>query len=310
MGDMETRRIGSIDVTVVGLGCNNFGWKLDEATTGRVLDAAIDAGVTLLDTADIYGATESERFIGRALRGRRDRVVLASKFGKPLAGKRGASPAYLRRAVHDSLERLQTDRIDLMQLHEPDPDTQIAETLAALDDLVREGAVVEIGCSNFSGAQLREADEAVRAGAARFVSVQNDLSLMETADRSDGLATADELAIAYLPYYPLANGLLTGKYRRGEPAPDGSRLASYPEELTEDAFARVDALTAFAVERDHTLLELAFAWLLAQRPVASVIAGATTPEQVATNASSGGWRLSEEDLLDLEPLIAAGAPAV
>jgi aryl-alcohol dehydrogenase-like predicted oxidoreductase len=276
-----------------------------------VLDAAIDAGVTLLDTADIYGSTESERFIGRALRGRRERAVLASKFGKPLpAGKRGASPAYVRRAVHDSLERLQTDRIDLYQLHEPDPGTPIADTLAALDELVREGSVVEIGCSNFSGAQLREAHEAVRDGAARFVSVQNDLSLMETADRSDGLAAAEELGVAYLPYYPLANGLLTGKYHRGEPAPDGSRLASYPEELTDDAFARVDALTAFAAERGHGLLELAFAWLLAQRPVASVIAGATTPDQIATNASAGGWRLSEEDLLALEPLIAAGAPAL
>lgn len=302
---MRTRRIGSLDVSVVGLGCNNFGWRIDEAATRRVVDAALDAGVTLLDTADIYGDTESETFLGRILEGRRERVVLATKFGKPgepdLAG--GASPAYVRAAVEASLRRLRTDRIDLYQLHEPRPETPIAETLGALADLVREGKVREIGCSNFSAAQLREAAGA--AVDARFVCVQNELNLLERRDLDDGLAEAARQGIAYLPYYPVASGLLTGKYRRGEPPARGTRLdawfdpAERAEAMTPEVFDRIEALTGFAEERGHTLLELAFAWLLSLDPVASVIAGATSPTQVRANAAAAAWKPTPDDLTAL-----------
>jgi aryl-alcohol dehydrogenase-like predicted oxidoreductase len=290
---VQTRSIGSLQVSVVGLGCNNFGWRLDEVETRAVVDAALDAGVTLLDTADIYGETESETFLGRILRGRRDRVVLATKFGKPgghaLAG--GASPAYVRRAVDASLRRLRTDRIDLYQLHEPRPETPIVETLGVLEELVRAGKVREIGCSNFSAAQLREADRA-RTGSVRFECVQNELNALDRADVDDALAEAERLAIAYLPYYPLANGLLTGKYRRGQPPAEGSRLQVWFDEherlevLSDDRFDRVEALQEIAAAHGLTLLELAVGWLLAHAPVASVIAGATTPEQVRANAGA------------------------
>ncbi len=282
----------------MGLGSNNFGWRIDETRTREVVDAALDAGVTLLDTADIYGDTESEAFLGRALRGRRDRVTLATKFGKPgdpdIAG--GASATYVRDAVEASLRRLGTDRIDLYQLHEPRPETPIAETLGVLDELVREGNVREVGCSNFSAAQLREADEAV-AGGARFVCVQNELNLLDRDDLGDGLAEAERLDMAYLPYYPLASGLLTGKYRRGEAVAEGSRLDVWfddrerAEVMTDDRFDRIEALQAFVADRGHTVLDLAFAWLLALAPVASVIAGATSPEQVLANVAAGEWVL-------------------
>jgi aryl-alcohol dehydrogenase-like predicted oxidoreductase len=299
---VETRPIGSLEVSVVGLGCNNFGPRVDETGTRAVVDAAIDAGVTLFDTADIYGATESETFLGRILQGRRDRVALATKFGMSRGDRipGGASAAYVRSSVEGSLRRLQTDRIDLYQLHEPRPETPIVETLGALDELVREGKVREIGCSNFSAAQLREAAGATPG--ARFVCVQNELNLLDRGDLDDGLAEAGRQGIAYLPYSPLADGLLTGKYRRGEPPAAGSRLdlwydeAERAEALAPEAFDRIEALTAFAQARGHTLLELAFAWLLAQGPVASVIAGATSPAQVTTNAGAGEWELSPEDL--------------
>jgi aryl-alcohol dehydrogenase-like predicted oxidoreductase len=304
---MRTRRIGSLEVSVVGLGCNNFGPRVDETGTRAVVDAALDAGITLLDTADIYGGTDSETFLGRVLEGRRDRVVLATKFGmrrEPhVAG--GASPAYVRASVEASLRRLRTDRIDLYQLHEPRPETPIADTLGALDELVREGKVREIGCSNFSAAQLVEARDA--APGARFACVQNELNLLDRADEHDGLAEAARQGLAYLPYFPLASGLLTGKYRRGEPPPPGTRLATWfdPEERAEamapEVFDRIEALADFAEARGHTLLELAFAWLLAQTPVASVIAGATTPAQVAANAAAGEWELAPADLLDALP---------
>jgi aryl-alcohol dehydrogenase-like predicted oxidoreductase len=305
---MRTRRIGSLEVSIVGLGCNNFGSRIDEDRTREVVDAALDAGITLFDTADIYGGTRSEEFLGRILEGRRDVVVLATKFGMTraphVAG--GASAAYVRASVEGSLTRLRTDRIDLYQLHEPRPETPIAETLGALDQLVREGKVREIGCSNFSAAQLREAAEA--ASGTRFVCVQNELSLLDRGDVDEGLAEAARQGLAYLPYYPLANGLLTGKYRRDEPPPAGSRLDFwYDEEERAEAMAppvfdRIDALAAFAEERGHTLLELAFAWLLAQRPVSSVIAGATTADQVRANVAAGVWELSPADVLALEHL--------
>ena len=301
---MEMRSIGSLEVSVVGLGCNNFGGRIDEAATRAVVDAALDAGITLLDTADNYGDTKSEEFLGRALQGRRDRLVLATKFGglrKDLGREGGAAPAYVREAVEASLRRLATDRIDLYQLHTPDPHTPIAETLGALDDLVREGKVREVGCSNFTGAMLQEADVAPSAGAARFVSVQNELSLLAPDDRDDALPVAERLGIAYIPYFPLASGLLTGKFVRGEALPPGTRVAGWAEDrkaavLTDATFDRLEALTAFARERGHTLVELAFAWLRSQRPVASVIAGATSPEQVNANVEAGRWRPDASEL--------------
>jgi aryl-alcohol dehydrogenase-like predicted oxidoreductase len=294
---MEMRKIGSLEVSAVGLGCNNFGRRCDEAQTARVVDAALDAGVNFLDTADIYGGTKSEEFLGRILSGRRDRVVLATKFGMEVApDKKGADPAYVHRAVRDSLMRLQTDHIDLYQLHEPDPNVPIGDTLAALDELVREGLVREIGCSNFSAAQQREAADAVAGGAARFVSVQNELSLLERTDERDGLPGARENGLAYIPYFPLASGVLTGKYRRGEAPTQGTRLAAYHERPSEEEYDLVDAYTVFASERDRTLLELAIGWLLTLAPVASVITGATKPEQIEVNAASSTWRLDEAEL--------------
>ena len=304
---LPTRRIGSLEVTIVGLGCNNFGSRLDESRTRRVVDAALDVGVNFFDTADIYGGTRSETFLGGILEGRRDRVVLATKFGMKVdRTRRGAAPAYVRRALEDSLRRLRTDLVDLYQLHEPDPATPIADTLGALDGLVREGKVREIGCSNFSGAQLLEASAAVKDGAARFVSVQNELNLLDRADEQDALPVAEQLGLAYIPYFPLANGLLTGKYRPGV-VPEGSRLASSrraEQLLTDDTFARLEALERFAAERGHSILELAFGWLLAHAPVASVIAGATTPEQVRANAAAAGWVLTADEM----ELVATGLP--
>jgi aryl-alcohol dehydrogenase-like predicted oxidoreductase len=302
---METRAIGSLQVSVVGLGCNNFGRRVDEEGTRRVVDAALDAGVTFLDTADIYGGTKSETFLGRVLAGRRDRVVLATKFGMEVApDKKGAAPAYVRRAAHDSLARLQTDHIDLYQLHEPDPAVPIADTLAVLDELVGEGRVREIGCSNFSAEQQREAAKAVADGAARFVSVQNELSLLERGDLEDGLTGAREIGLAYIPYFPLASGVLTGKYRRGEAPPNGTRLANYGERVSDEEFDRLDVLTRFAADRDRTLVELAIGWLASLAPVASVITGATKPEQIQANAASAGWRLSDEERETVLALVA------
>ena len=309
MSDMDTRRIGSLRVSVVGLGCNNFGRRIDEARSRAVVDAALEAGITLLDTADVYGDTLSEEYLGRILEGRRDRVVLATKFGASIDESQpaGASPAYVRSAVEDSLRRLRTDRIDLYQLHEPDEATPIADTLETLDALVREGKVREIGCSNFTAEQLREAAAAAQTEAASFVSVQNELNLLDRADEQGALPEAERLGVSYIPYFPLASGLLTGKYRRGEPLPEGTRIAGWPADratkvLTDATFDRIDALTRFAKGRGHTLLELAIAWLLAQRPIASVIAGATRPEQVAANVAAAAWHLNEKDLADFRDL--------
>ena len=309
IGTVDVRRIGSLEVSVVGLGCNNFGGRLDQDRTRRVVDAALDAGITLLDTADMYGSTRSEEFLGRILEGRRDRVVLATKFGMRVDAARpgGADPAYIRRAVEESLQRLRTDRIDLYQLHQPDDATPIEDTLATLDELVTAGKVREIGCSNFNAKQLVAAQDAVRKGGASFVSVQNELNLLDREDLDDGLAGAAELGIAYIPFFPLASGQLTGKYRRGEPLPEGTRIAGWGAEraggvLTDATFDRIEALTAFAEARGHRLLDLAFAWLLALRPVASVIAGATSPEQVQANVAAGGWTLQADDLTALASL--------
>ena len=291
------RAVGSLRVSVVGLGCNNFGRRVDEDGTRRVVDAALDAGVNFFDTADIYGGTLSETFLGRILSVRRDQVVLATKFGMEVSpGKTGAAPSYVHRAVRDSLERLQTAHIDLYQLHQPDPSVPITDTLAALNGLVEEGLVREIGCSNFSATQLTEAADAAADGAAPFVSVQNELSLLEPKDLDDGLAAAEKLGLAYIPYFPLASGVLTGKYRRGEPPQPGTRLAGYQETVSDEEFDQVDALTRFAADNDRTLLELAIGWLLSLPPVAPVITGATKPEQIMANVAAAEWRLTEDEL--------------
>jgi aryl-alcohol dehydrogenase-like predicted oxidoreductase len=305
---MQTRRIGALEVSVVGLGCNNFGRRLDTAATAHVVHAALDAGINFLDTADVYGGTRSEEYLGRALAGRRDQVVLATKFGMAVdEQRRGARPEYVRRALEDSLRRLMTDRIDLYQLHQPDPEVPIADTLGALDGLVQAGKVREIGCSNFSAEQLREALAAARAGAARFVSVQNEYSLLQREPEREVLAECERLGLAFIPYFPRASGLLTGKYRRGQPAPAGTRLAAggrFAGLLSERNLALVEALTEFAGARGHVLLELAISWLLSRPAVASVIAGVTSPEQVAMNASAAGWRLTPADLAEVDAVLA------
>jgi aryl-alcohol dehydrogenase-like predicted oxidoreductase len=222
---METRKIGSLEASTVGIGCNNFGWRLGEAATAEVVGASLEAGISFFDTADSYGNTNSEEYLGRALGSRRDEVVIATKFGSRIDEERqGARPEYVRQAAEDSLRRLGTDRIDLYQLHKPDPEVPISETLGALDDLVRAGKVREIGCSNFSADQLREAEDAVSGGSARFVSVQNEYSIMHREPEHEVIPECERLDLALIPYFPLASGLLTGKYRKGQPLPEGTRL--------------------------------------------------------------------------------------
>jgi aryl-alcohol dehydrogenase-like predicted oxidoreductase len=305
---MDTRRIGSLEVSVVGLGCNNFGRRIDEAATREVVHAALDAGITFFDTADIYGTGKSEEFLGRALGTHRRQVVLASKFGSPMDEQRkGAKPDYLRRAVDDSLKRLGTDRIDLYQLHTPDEETPIAETLEALDGLVKAGKVREIGCSNFSVEQLREADRSVKPGRARFVSVQNEYSLLHRDPEKGVLAECERLGLAFIPYFPLSSGLLTGKYRRGQPRPQGTRLSEGPRAdtlLTDRNLEIVERLIEFAEARRHTLLELAVSWLLSRSPaVTSVISGATKPEQARANGTAGGWRMTPEEMSEIDAIV-------
>ena len=310
---VDTRRIGSLTVSAVGLGCNNFGARLDAAATADVVHAALDVGVTLFDTADVYGGTRSEEFLGRALGARRRDVVVATKFGAKIDDRRqGAHPDYVRRAAEDSLRRLGTDVIDLYQLHRPDPSVPIADTLGALDALVRAGTVREIGCSNFSVAQLREAAAAAPT-AAHFASVQNEYSLFHRAPERDGvLAECARRGLGFLPYFPLASGLLSGKYRRGAPPPPNTRMA--PGDwgaawLTDENLARVERLIALAGARGHTVLELAVAWLLARPAVASVIAGATSAGQVRANVAAAAWRLDDDDLAAVEHALAEPAPA-
>ncbi|MEO7043622.1 MAG: aldo/keto reductase [Gemmatimonadaceae bacterium] len=311
---MDRRAIGSLWVSVVGLGCNNFGIRLDEAGTGRVVHAALDAGINFFDTADIYGGGgRSEEFLGRALGARRSDVLIATKFGMPMDDQhRGARPEYVRAAVEDSLRRLGTDHIDLYQLHQPDPSVPIAETLGAMNELVVAGKVREIGCSNFSAQQIREAEDvSTGRGFARFVSVQNEYSLLRRDPEIDVLAECERVNAAFLPFFPLASGLLTGKYHRGESAPEGSRLASGPRaaQLTDDRLAQVELLRDFAHSTGHTLLELAFAWLLAKPVVASVIAGATKPEQVASNVATTEWRLTDDEMAAINRILPAPTKA-
>jgi aryl-alcohol dehydrogenase-like predicted oxidoreductase len=302
---MRTRPLGDDgpEVPVVGLGTNNFGGRIDYEQSLAVIDAALEAGATLIDTADIYGQGTSEEFIGRALEGRRDGVLIATKFGKPMEEtqeERRGSPDYIRWAVEGSLRRLRTDVIDLYQMHEPDPVTPIEETLGALDDLVHEGKVRWIGSSNFSAQQIEAAEEVSRgAGLHRFVSVQNHYSLVERDQEDEVLPVCEKLGLGFLPYFPLASGLLTGKYRRGEAATEG-RLAG--REIPEARWDRAEALQRYADERGVTLLEVAVGGLLAMPAVSCVIAGATKPEQVRANVAAGAWEPSEGDLEALRAL--------
>jgi aryl-alcohol dehydrogenase-like predicted oxidoreductase len=293
---VEKRKIGSLEVSLAGLGCNNFGWRIDADATLAVVNAAIDAGINLFDTADVYGTGQSEEYLGRALKGRRDKVLIATKFGIKMAdGKEGAKPAYVLQAAEDSLRRLGTDYIDLYQIHKPDPSTPIAETLGALHELVKAGKVREIGCSNFSAEQLREA---AQVQGPRFASVQNNYSLLHREPEAEVLPECARLGIGLLPYFPLANGLLTGKYRQGQPFPKASRAEDGfgPKVFTEDNLALAEALRQFAESRGHTLLELAMSWLASKPAIASIMAGAKTAGQAMSNAASAGWRLTAADL--------------
>ena len=308
------RRLGGsqIEVSVVGLGCNNFGRRLGADGTATVIEAALAAGITLFDTADIYGGNgESERLMGLALAGvPRRSYVLATKFGMDMSGTPGlpaAAPGsreYIRWAVAGSLERLRLDRIDLYQYHLPDGQTPIAETLAALDELVREGVVGAIGCSNFSAAELEEAERVAREnGFARFESLQNHYSLLERGIEAEVAPACERLGVSILPFFPLEKGLLTGKYRRDEAAPEGTRLAAAGDAPGSDAqFDVVEALEGFAAARGIELIDVAIAGLAAQPAVASVIAGATRPEQIEANVASARWTPTAEDLAELDRL--------
>ena len=304
---MRTRRLGSSDleVTVVGLGCNNFGGRIDEPAAHAVIDAALDAGVTFFDTADVYGNRGgSEEIIGRALAGRRDQVVLATKFGQDLGDGETAraTRTYIRKAVENSLRRLQTDRIDLYQYHRPDGVTPLAETLQALHELVQEGMVRAIGSSNFTPAMVEEA-AAITAerGLTPFVSEQSEYSWLRRSAEQELLPTSRRLGIGFIPYFPLASGLLTGKYAKGQPAPEGTRLAG--RELDDADIDTVERLRAFAERHGISLLEVAIGGLAAVDGVASVIAGATKPEQVRANAAAGAWEPTAEQLAELRSLL-------
>jgi aryl-alcohol dehydrogenase-like predicted oxidoreductase len=299
---MRERRVGDsgLRVSVVGLGCNNFGWRLDDEQTRRVVHAALEAGITLFDTAESYGDGESERFLGRAVAGRRAEVVIATKFGGGRGTKPpGGSAENVRRAIDGALERLGTDYVDVYQYHRPDGMTPIEETLGALDELVQAGKVRHVGSSNFSAAEVHGAEELAQSrGLSRFISAQNHYSLLERQAEDELVPELEQLGIGLLPYFPLASGLLTGKYRRGGPAPAGTRLAGrVPDD--DATWDRIDALTAFAAARGLSLLDVAVGGLAAMPAVSSVIAGATTPEQVRANVAAGEWLPSADELAEL-----------
>ena len=310
---MDYRRLGhsGLWVSAVGIGCNNFGAKCDEAATRAVVHACLDAGITLFDTADMYGNRGgSETLLGRILGHHRKDIVLASKFGLPMGEGpylNGAGRHYIMRAVEDSLRRLRTDHLDLYQVHRPDPATPIKETLRALDDLVRDGKVRYVGCSNFAGWQLAEAEWAARAGGTvRFISAQNEYSLVDRRIEGELVPAANAYGVGILPYFPLANGLLTGKYQRNHAMPDGARMTERPtraeEVLTDRNWTIAEKVADYAAARGHSLLEAAIGWLASQDHVPSVIAGATTAEQVAQNAAAADWRMTAEEIADINAL--------
>lgn len=312
---MESRVIGNSDlrVSLVGLGCNNFGVRLDLDGTRKVVDKTLELGVTLFDTADIYGNQGgSETFLGELLGARRKQIVLATKFGKPMdkEGKlRGGAPRYVKSALDASLKRLKTDWIDLYQMHETDPNTPIEDTLGTLEELKKAGKIRFYGCSNFPAAQLRQGrDAAKNLGLSGFVSFQDEYSLLNRAIEKDLIPAASLYPMSLLPFYPLASGLLTGKYNRDGALPSGTRLANNPRSaeklLTEKNWRKVEALKAFCESRDRSLLELAISWLACRRPVASVIAGATKPEQISANVAAADWKLSNDDMAELDRITA------
>ncbi|MET0415882.1 MAG: aldo/keto reductase [Actinoplanes sp.] len=316
MSEMSYRRLGTsgLVVSVVGIGCNNFGRKLDAEGTKVVVDAAFDAGITLFDTADIYGAERgaSEECLGAALKGRRDDIVLATKFGMKMDGTNGndfgarGARRYIVRAVEASLRRLETDYIDLYQMHEPDPATPIDETLAALDDLVRSGKVRYLGNSNFAGWQIADADWTARAaGRTPFISAQNQYSLLNREVEAEVVPACEQFGLGLLPFFPLNSGLLSGKYKRNETPAEGTRLSldRYQRWLAAADWDTIEALTAFGADRGHSLLDVAIAGLAARPAVTSVIAGATTAEQVHANAAAGTWQLTADDLAKLEEIL-------
>ena len=312
---MEYRPLGrsGLHVSVIGLGCNNFGRRCDAEQTARVVQKALDLGITFFDTADVYGQQGlSEEYLGRALQGHRRDVIIATKFASPMGEGplwRGASRRYIFEAVHDSLRRLGTDYIDLYQVHFPDAVTPIEETMRALDDLVRQGLVRYIGCSNFTAWQVVEAQWVARTEhLTPFISAQNQYNLLERRIEAELVPACRKYGLGILPYFPLASGFLTGKYRRGEPAPEGTRLAQAgpmaSRVLTDRNFDILEGLEAFAAERGHTVAELALAWLAAQPAVGSVIAGATSPEQVEANVKAAEWTLTQEDLAEVDRITA------
>ena len=310
---MEFRQLGrsGVSVSEIGLGCNNFGGRVDQSGTKRVVDAALDHGITLFDTADVYGGSNSEVFLGKALGSKRSDVIIATKFGMAMgqdALSRGGSRRYIMKAVEASLQRLGTDYIDLYQIHFPDPVTPIDETLAALDDLVRSGKVRYVGSSNFSSWQIADADWTARSeGYTRFVSAQNHMNLFERAVVHEVIPGCRHFGLGMLPYFPLASGLLTGKYVRGEAAPEGTRLANAGARagraLSDNNFDRLEALTSFADERSRSLLELALGWLLSFEEVSSVIAGATREEQIHSNVEGAGMRLDADEMREVATLV-------
>ena len=310
MADLPTRALGVLgpEVSVIGLGCNNFGRRVDVAGTRAVVDAALEEGITFLDTADIYGSPHgrSEEFLGEVLQGRRDQVVLATKFGMNMDDGRGprGSREYIVHAIEASLGRLRTDVIDYYWYHEPDGVTPIAETLETLDELVRAGTVRAIGASNFSAEQIEEADGLARdRGLTRFTAVQNQYSLLVRDPEPEVLPTCERLGLGFVPFFPLASGLLTGKYRRGEPAPAGTRLAERDRAGTDEQFDVVEALERYAGAREVPVIDVAIGALLARAPVTSVIAGATKPEQVRANAAAARWTPGDNDMAELEALL-------
>lgn len=310
---MRTSHIGSLEVSVIGLGCNNFGRALDAAESAQVVAAALDAGVTYFDTASNYGEGRSESFLGSALGGHRHEVVIGTKFGLPVAGvpgSGGASPEYVRRALDRSLSELATDYVDLYQLHFPDADTPIADTLGAMAELVEEGKVREIGCSNLDAAQLTEALEvSAAAGLRPLVSDQVQYSLLHREPETNGLAdTCNRHGVALLPFYPLANGLLTGKTRRGEEPQGRLRMERYQSFLTAENFDLVEAVEAYATDRGVSMVQVALGALLCNDAVPAVTAGATRPEQVSANVQAAEWEPSEEDLAALRAVLDAAAP--
>jgi aryl-alcohol dehydrogenase-like predicted oxidoreductase len=312
---MEFRRLGKsgLEVSLVGLGCNNFGGRLDEGQTASVVSAALDAGITLFDTSNTYGNRgRSEEYLGAALSGRRDQAIIATKFGMSMGEgphTSGGSRKHIMDQVEGSLRRLDTDYIDLYQVHRFDPDTPIEETLRALDDVVRAGKVRYIGCSNFAGWQLANAQWVAKTGhLTPFVSLQNEWNMLKRDIESEVVPACREFGVGVLPFFPLASGLLTGKYHRGQDFPEGTRLAGMGDRArtafaTDRNLDRMEALRSYAQERGHSLLELAFSSLASFDVVSSVIAGATRPEQIEQNVEAVSWKLTAEDRADIDRIL-------